>query len=417
MFWWSAADRPGSWRQPPLRAGGAKTLLLERYGCLGGLATGGLVLYMDSLADKTGQRAIGGLPWEALERCRALGGIAEDAPLAIHADSEVLKFVADSLCVEAGVELRLHSWAVSAITEDGRVRGVIAESKSGRQAILCRVCVDATGDGDIAALAGAACDTQTQCIGLNLKVGGVNLGRFREFQHSHPEELRALHAELRARGGYALWPGSTPYSGSGIFWVNILGVAARGEGLETALHDGGHQGDVVSQFAGRLSALDVEDLTYAEVTLRRQLMLSLDYYRQFVPGFEQVMLLAFASQLGVRDSRRVRGLHMLTKAEMVSGVVPVDSIGKAGSGFCPANQYHVPYGCLVPEHVDGLLVSGRCISVDDYAQQAVRLIPPAMVTGQAAGTAAALVCAAGQEPRQLDTNTLRTQLLADGVLL
>lgn len=389
---------------------GAGTLLVERYGCLGGLATGGLVLYMDALADRSGQRTIGGLPWEVLERLKLLNGLAEDGPLALHADSELLKVVADNVCIEAGVELRLHSWAVAALMDGTTVQGIIVESKSGRQAIRCRVCIDATGDGDVAALAGAAFDLNHQCIGLNLKVGGIDRQRYQEFVQKHPLELREMTAQVRSLGGYSLWPNTTPYSEVGDYWLNILGLASRRtQGVESD--------DVLERFAGRLSAVNVEDLTYAEVELRRQIMLSLDFYRRNVPGYEGVRLLSFASQLGVRDSRRVKGVHQLTKDEMISNAAPVDSIGRAGAGFCPAHHYQVSYGCLVPQTIDGLLTSGRCISADSYAQQAVRLIPPAMMTGQAAGTAAAWAVQHHCTPRDVDVEQLRQHLLADAVIL
>lgn len=394
---------------------GARTVLLERYGYLGGLASGGLVLYMDALADKSGQRVIGGLPWKVLERCRRMGGTAEDGPLAIHVDSEILKVAADQVCMEAGVELRLHSWAAAAYVQGNAVRGVIAESKAGREAILCKVCIDATGDGDIAALAGVPCDVRTQRIGLNLKLGGIDRQRFSDYQREHADELRAHIAELRAMGGHALWPGLTPYSQAGVYWINILGLAHRNQPDIRSVAE--HVDEAVANFAGGLSSLSVEDLTFCETTLRRQLLMSVEYYRQHIPGFEHVMLLSFATQLGVRDSRRIHGLHQLTKAEMNAGRAPADAIGRAGCGFCQAPYYEVSYGCLVPGARDGLLVAGRCISADDYAQQAVRLIPPAMMTGQAAGTAAALAARRGIEPRTVDTGELRALLAADDVIL
>ena len=157
---------------------GAEVVLAERCGFLGGLATGGLVLYMDGLTDGGGRRVVGGIPWEVLENLRRRGGLAEPKPLALHADSELLKVVAEDMCRAASVRLRLHSWAVGAVVEEGVVRGIITESKSGRQAVQCRVCVDATGDGDIAASAGADYAEGRQRIGLNIKVGGVDGERF-----------------------------------------------------------------------------------------------------------------------------------------------------------------------------------------------------------------------------------------------
>ena len=179
---------------------GARTLLIERYGHLGGLATGGLVLLMDDLFDRQGQRCIGGILWEALERLKAAGGLAEEKPTRLHADSELLKVVCDELCSEAGVILRLHSWAVEAIVEDNCVKGVITESKSGRQAILAKVVVDATGDGDIAALAGAPFEKFTMRIGLNLKVGGVDLDTYRAWRRENPQASHALRDETRSAG-------------------------------------------------------------------------------------------------------------------------------------------------------------------------------------------------------------------------
>jgi ribulose 1,5-bisphosphate synthetase/thiazole synthase len=140
---------------------GASVMLVERYGYLGGLATGGLVLFMDGTFDRAGRRCIGGVYWEAMERLRAIGGLAQPGPTNLHVDSELLKVVADGLCLEAGVTLRLHSWVVNALVEEGRVRGAILESKSGRQVVLAKVCVDATGDGDVAAQAGAVYELHT----------------------------------------------------------------------------------------------------------------------------------------------------------------------------------------------------------------------------------------------------------------
>ena len=389
---------------------GASVALIERYGYLGGLATGGLVLYMDGLFDKAGERVMGGIPWEAMERLRAMNGLGLDAPTRIHVDSELLKVVADALCTGAGAELRLHSWVANAWVEEGRVQGVIAETKAGRQAIRARVVVDATGDGDVAALAGAAFELGHQRIGLNLKMGGIDRERFLAFERDRPEEARALRARVRAMGGFPLRPNTTPDSDAGVYWINVLGLADRSGG-------GQDHGSVHEVFAGNLSALDVEDMTFAEVALRQGLVETIDLYRSSVPGFENARLLTFASQLGVRDSRRITGLHQLSRDDMLSERRFDDAIGLSGLGFSDVGQYQIPYGSLVPERIDGLLVAGRCICADSWAQQAVRLIPPAMVTGQAAGTAAAMAARLGIAPRQVDPAALRSQLAEDGVIL
>jgi hypothetical protein len=194
-----------------------------------------------------------------------------------------------------------------------------------------------------------------------------------------------------------------------VYWVNVLGLARRGEERQ-----GERPGE---SFAGELSAVDVEDLTYAEVELRRRIMVGLDYYRRHVPGYENARLLAFASELGVRDSRRVKGMHKLTRGEMEAGARFEDAIGMTGTTFGAGNHLQVPYRALVPEGVDGLVVGGRCISVDDGLIGPIRVIPPCMMTGQAAGTAAALCAREDVSPGELNVGLLQDQLAAEGAIL
>jgi hypothetical protein len=393
---------------------GARVMLVERYGYLGGLATGGLVLFMDGVFDKQGQRCIGGVYWEAMERLRAIGGLAEQSPTRLHVDSELLKVVADELCLEAGVNLRLHSWVVDALVEEGRVTGAILESKSGRQAVLARVCVDATGDGDVAAQAGAAYELHSMRIGLNAKIGGVDLEAYHGWQEDSPEHARALRSLVRAAGGCPMGAGATPHEDLGVYWVNVLGLTQRGADPQAALPAGSLPGGT---FRGELNAVDVEDLTYAEVELRKRIMVGLEYYRKHVPGYGNARLLSFATELGVRDSRRIKGVHHLTRDEMAAGARFEDAIGITGQTYPAGNHLQVPYRTLVPETVDGLVVAGRCISVDDGLIGPIRVIPPCMMTGQAAGAAAALSAREGLAPRELATGLLREQLDGAGVIL
>jgi hypothetical protein len=388
---------------------GARTLLVERYGYLGGLATGGLVLFMSDLYDGQGERCIGGVQWEALERLRTMGGLAESGPRNLHVDSELFKIVADDLCLEAGASLRLHSWAVDALVEEGIVRGAVVESKSGRQAILAQISIDASGDGDLGAFAGAAYDLAHMRIGLNFKVGGVDLDAYRAYARQHPEEVKTLRREVQAAGGCPIGTGATPYSGAGVYWSGTRGLAARGD---SPVPDDGRAG-----FAGTLSAIDVEDLTYAEIEMHKQIRAGIDFYRERVPGYENVRLLAIASQLGVRDSRRIEGLHRLTWDESEGNATFDDAIGWVGNEFVHVDRLQVPYRSLVPEKVEGLLIAGRCISVDDRMANPMRLIPPCMMTGQAAGTAAALAVKAGVAPRDLSVDQLRRQLVTDGAIV
>jgi hypothetical protein len=388
---------------------GAQTMLVERYGYLGGLATGGLVLYMDNLYDGGGERCIGGVQWEALERLRAMGGLAQSGPRGLHVDSELFKIVADDLCLEAGAALRLHSWAVDALVKEDIVRGAVVESKSGRQAILARVAIDASGDGDLAAFAGAGYDLAHMQIGLNFKVGGVNVAAYRAFVKQQPERAKAIRREVEAAGGCRLGTGATPYSDAGVYWVNVRGL--RGRASDVVAPEGR------GTFAGVLSAVDVEDLTYAEIALRKQILAGIEFYRQNVPGYENVRLLAIAPQLGVRDSRRIEGLHRLTYQEAEANAAFADAIGWVGDTFVHVDRVQVPYRSLIPEKIGGLLAAGRCISVDDEMANPIRLIPPCMMIGQAAGTAAAMAVEAGVAPREVDVAQLRRQLSADGAIV
>lgn len=388
---------------------GASVMLVERYGHLGGLATGGLVLYMDGLSDGT-ERVIGGICWESMERLRERDGLATRGPLRYDVDSELYKVTLDRMCLDAGVRLRLHSWVTNAIVEEGRVRGAVIESKSGREAVLARIVVDATGDGDVAAYAGADYELGHMRIGLNMKVGGVDRDRYQAFAQADPERVRDLRAELRRRGGFPIGMGATPYSDEGVYWVNVIGLSER-SGLGPV--EGASDDEL---WGGRLSAIDAEDLTHVELELRRRLVESLEFYREHVPGYERVRLLAFAPQIGVRESRRITGEVVLAGEDVLTGREWEDAIGRGG---LPGRgvSYQIPYRALVPRGVDGLLTAGRCVSADHRALGMIRVIPPMMVTGQAAGTAAFMAVELGVEPRALDPTVLRRQLERDGVIL
>lgn len=388
---------------------GATVMLVERYGCLGGMATGGLVLYMDGLSDGT-ERVIGGLCWESMEQLEARRGLAQRGPLRYDVDSELYKVVLDQMCLEAGVRLRFHSWVVGSVVEDGTVKGLILESKSGREAVMANIVIDATGDGDVAAFSKAEYDLGGMRIGLNMKVGGVDRERYQGFAEANPEKARQLRATVREQGGFPIGMGPTPYSKEGVFWVNVIGLAERsGAGPR----DGSSYADY---WDGTLSAVDADDLTHAEVELRRRLVDSLAFYRNNVPGYENVRLLSFASQIGVRESRRVRGKVVLTGKDVYGGREFDDAIGRAGIPG-RAVSYQIPYRALVPKDVSGLLIAGRCISADHEALGPLRVIPPMIVTGQAAGTAAFMSVELGIQPDQVDPAVLRRQLVSDGVIM
>jgi len=384
---------------------GADVLLVERYGSLGGMVSGGIVLQMDGLFDREKNRCIGGICWEIIERLRKIQGVVEDNPQLLQVDSELFKIVADEICEESGVVLRLHSWAVDTIMENGRVKGVILESKSGRQAVLGKVCIDATGDGDIAAFAGAEFDSHQMRIGLNYKIGGVNIKKFMRWEKRNPEVAKNLNTKIMELGSWPINLNATSHKR--IYWVNVMGLARQG--LEQISNK--------DSFDSELNAVNVEDLTYAETELRKSIMIAVNYYRENVPGFKNIQLLSIASQIGVRVSRCILGVHKLTNTEYETGVNFNDVVGITGIMSKDGNRLQVPYTALVPRKIDGLICAGRCISVDADLIHSIRAIAPCIMTGQAAGTAAALCIKMDVAPRNLDAETLRTQLAKDGAIL
>ena len=197
-----------------------------------------------------------------------------------------------------------------------------------------------------------------QRIGLNLKIGGIGGQQYRRFARESPKELKRLTEELRRQGGFSLNLGTTPYSEAGVYWVNIGGMAGPDD-------TGSAGGDIHDYFHGRLSAINVEHLTYAEVKLKKRIFDSLKFYRERIPGFENVQLLAFASQLGVRESRLISGLYRLTWEDIAASRDFSDAVGMVGiAAKDTPGRFQVPYHSLLPVGVEGLLVAGRCISTD-----------------------------------------------------
>jgi hypothetical protein len=352
---------------------------------------------------------IGGIVWEILDRLSKVRGLAGSNERDLHVDSEMLKIVSDELCREASVDLRLHSLAAVSIIEGKKVGGAILESKSGRQAVLAKCCIDCTGDGDIAASAGAAFEMGTRRIGLNFKVGGVDFASCQTFEKEHAEKARSLYSELKEMGGFRIDPCITPHSDIGVYWINVPGLADRqGEESEQVPN---------ANLEGKLSAISVEDLTFAEVELRRRFKLSLDFYRKRIPGYENIRLLSIASQLGVRESRRIEGHYRLTRSDVKEARQFDDGIGIVGTTMTDTGHYHVPYRSLVSRDIDSLLVAGRCICTDHWAQNLTRLIPAALMTGQAAGTAAALSIREKTTLSKIESAELRNTLYQAGVIL
>jgi hypothetical protein len=406
---------------------GAKTTLVERYGHLGGMATGGLVVMIPFMSSGGRERQIAGICQEMIDRLDDMGGAVHPADdetgstdeqtvrywrrrgtnsfvpggsvrYGALVDPEKLKCVLNDMVEEAGVKLLLHSWGCRAVTEDEAVRGIYFESKSGRQAILSQVTVDTTGDGDIFASAGAEFDgtidrsVRSANLALVFRIGGVDSERYMDFQEQDRETHDRLMKELTAKGGFnTYWRTANDH----ILWCN--------------------------NWITDCSALNVEDLTFVEVSARKSMRISLDFLKKRVPGFENSYLVDTASQIGTRGSRRLVGEHVVNWEEVVSGVVHPDSIALLPHlHHNPEKGYPlvtIPYRALVPKRVENLLAAGRCFSSDIAANNDLNWIQQCIPMGQAAGTAAALAVRAGTPPRKVDNTLLQKNLLKQGVVL
>lgn len=366
---------------------GARTLLVERYGYLGGMITGAYVVAILGCGDGYAPKARG-ITLEIRERLEPLGAVV---PLGqsgdYRVDAEVLKWQALEMLLEAGVTVRLHTLACEPLLEGGRVAGVLAESKSGRQAMRARVVVDATADADLAFRGGCACDNETHEVTLGLVIEGVDRERVEAFRRESPAEYEAIHVEAAQMNGGVL-PGHT----------RLL------KGIDVA---------------------DAEALTRAEVQLRREGFVALMHLRERMPGYEQARVALTWPQLGVRLSRRVHGEYVLTDGDLRASRHFEDGIARLGVYFpdwgptyaIKGLDYDLPYRCLVPATVDGLLLAGRCVSSDVVAGNTLRLLVPCLATGQAAGAAAAIAAREGCAPRAISIGTLRQALLAQDVYL
>jgi 2-polyprenyl-6-methoxyphenol hydroxylase-like FAD-dependent oxidoreductase len=400
---------------------GADVVLLERYNHLGGLSTGGLVIWIDRMTDWSGALVMRGFAEEIMDRLPpdAVAGPSRkdwgsrDAASAAHwaqrtaayhgivtwsptVDPERLKLASQEMVLESKAWLVYHSWAAAPLVEEGAVRGAFFESKAGRRAVRAKVVVDATGDGDLFARAGAAYESDIEqddihhCMNTVWLFGGVDMNRWIEFKAGAPEQF----SQFMARGRERLRAFERPF----VSWRN-----------DVALFMGPRQSG--------FSALDIDDQTEVEIRSHRLMAQHLDYYRASAPGFENAFLMLSAPQLGVRHARRLTGVAKMTRAQWPTGRVLEDEVGVTPSVSPKFPNISIPYGALVPAQLDGLLACGRHIACDPNTHGFMREIPQCWITGQAAGAAAALAVSRGVEPRAVPPAELQAALLRQGAYL
>jgi hypothetical protein len=415
---------------------GAKTILVERYGHLGGMASGGQVLMVPQVFAGIEPWKLLGVCQEWVDRCEPLDGclhpskeevgskdpaivkswalrtfgmIGDQVRYSVYFDQEMLKCVLNDLIEEAGVKLLLHSWACHALVDKNKVKGITFESKSGRQAILGKVIIDTTGDGDLFPSAGAAFDEskgdnlRSSALALVFRVANVDVVKFTTWRMDNPEKHKVLKEKMDAiwseefkaalkpgtMNPYHLVPQATPRPD--VVWVN--------------------------NWIQNRSTSNVDDLTWVEVNMRKAMRIWHKFVKANMPGYEKSWIIDTASQLGTRGGRRLTGEYTITRDDLMSPKVHDDTVvmfrrmgppGQASTAAC------FPYRALVPKEVEGLLTAGRSFSSDPFANNMANLIPHCVATGQAAGTAAALAVKAKIEPRKVDYKALQKALKSQG---
>ncbi|HXW71083.1 MAG TPA: FAD-dependent oxidoreductase [Methylocella sp.] len=411
---------------------GVQTLLVERYGCLGGNLTHvgveGIAWYRQ---EKTVD--VEGIGIEFEKRAKAFGGAApEPQSLSSAINAEMFKIIADHWVQEAGVEILLHALAVGAIHDDGALKGIIIESKSGRQAILAKRIIDATGDADIAALSGARCiktpKEEMLPVTVMFSCSGVDRARFLEYVKANPQKYKdwGKNWEMTTDGKEdELF---SPYLEEPFNKAREKGIIPAGlksiGGTWSAINDHGEATYLNMVHMLRYDGTDLRDLTQAEIEGRRQAMLAIKALQYFAPGFEAAKLRNFGMTVGIRDTRKIDGLAYLTERDVRGEARFADSIGIFpefidGYGLLvlptTGRYFHIPYGVLVPRGVDNLFIAGRSVAGDKISHAAVRNMMCCTVTGQAAGIAAAISVKTKTSPARLSIAAVQAELGRQGV--
>jgi hypothetical protein len=395
---------------------GADVALVDRAAYLGGTGSSVLDTFYGFYCPGVGQRkVVGGIPDDVVNHLNDRGAAIErpntyGAGTGITYDPELLKVVWEELANSVGVHILLHSYFLDVIVKDRIVHGAVVANKSGLRQILANVVIDASGDGDVAFRAGALFEdwrsVPVQSLTTTFRLGNVDVDRARQVTK---KQLWSLMAEAVSNNEYHLprLEGSvhiTPYPG--IMATNMVRMQLE-------------------------DPTDPVQLSAAEMEGRRQ---ALEYYRFMrdrVPGYGHSVLLNFSSYLGVRESRRIIGDYWLTREDVLNVQKFADAIAMCGAPieehhagsdtrweYLPdGTAYDIPYRCLLPKGVEGLLVAGRCLSASHDAHASVRSMGQCMAMGQAAGLAAAQAVSKAVLPREINVKQLQSDLLHLGAIL
>jgi len=421
---------------------GARVILAERYGFLGGNATAALVMPLMSFHTQRhvpekrgvttllptdhgpGESVVAGVLAKLLERLVRIGGAIPPSlatGYVVPFDPELFKLVALDLLDEAGVQFLFHAFASGTIGKSGRVEGVVFETKSGPLVIRAKTVIDCTGDGDISVQAGAPSETGradglVQPMTLMFRMTEFHQLAFENYVKEHPKQWRGVHG----------------------LWDLVKKATLAGE-LKLPREDilffaTPHAGEVSvnSTRVTRVLGTDVWDLSYAESQSRRQMRQISEFLKRYVPGFEKAYVAQSGVNIGVRETRRILGEYQLNVEDVLSarkfddaiarGAYPVDIHNPEGSGTVlkrlpPGEAYDIPLRCLLPQRTDRLIVAGRCISGTHEAHSSYRVMPIVMATGQAGGVTAALAARESKSPRDVPVGVVQQELRRQGASL
>jgi ribulose 1,5-bisphosphate synthetase/thiazole synthase len=418
------------------RRAGADVVLLERFGCFGGAIT---TVGMETLAwyRYEGTVESEGIGVEMERLAAAMGGTVKWP----YNDSECLdadffKVVADHLVRESGIRPILHCMAVDVIFDEGtnRLKGIITESKSGRQVVLAQRIIDCTGDADIAHLAGASYrkTPKDKMLGMTtvFNASGVDKDRFLEYTETHPATYADWSRTWQQQTTGKEEVLRSPYLDKEFDQARALGVIPQDStnlgGSWSSLTEAGEANNLNLVHMYGFDPTDVLDLTRAEMQGRSEALQALTALKAVVPGFEKAKLRNFSMTLGVRDSRKIIGRTNLTGDDVRNQAQFADSIGifpEFIDGYAvlvlpsTGRYFEVPYGCMVPLEVDNLLVAGRCVAGDMVSHAAMRNMMACTVTGQGAGAAAAVSLQQQVTTANVDMAAVQRELQRQGVRL
>jgi hypothetical protein len=401
------------------------------------MSTGGLVNIIPNLSDIYGEQLIGGFCQEVIDRLAARGAACfpekrfwgksekevvdtylkanmmhfyirknkEGKYVVLYTaviDPEVAKDEMNTLVLEAGAELLLHTWVTEPIMEGNTVKGVIVENKSGRQALLGKVVIDCTGDGDL--LPGTGTETTDYMVpgsriaqfGFVYWLANVDLKKYDDFVNSEPEKYEEVTLEIIDMGGWPYFCRGLLKQQEGVVWIHRL--------------------------IGSLHQTDAEEMTYVDVKTRNQSVRTWELLRKYMPGFEKSFIMLTAPQLGTSGGRRIVGEYFLTAKDIdtdrpFDDTIAIFADNDRGEMSLRYPRTYIPYRSLIPKETEGLLVACRAFSADHEFSEFFNLIPHCMCFGQAAGTAAALAVKEGTGVRNVDFAALRSELLKQGAIL